>query len=69
MNEWCSLVQTIVGEVDKYIKNRNEEILTLSALSQKLGYSEFHISRKFREISGMHPVTKRFPVLLKKPTA
>ena len=54
MNEWCSLVQTIVGEVDKYIKNRNEEILTLSALSQKLGYSEFHISRKFREISGMH---------------
>ena len=48
MNEWCSLVQTIVGEVDKYIKNRNEEILTLSALSQKLGYSEFHISRKFR---------------------
>ena len=33
MNEWCSLVQTIVGEVDKYIKNRNEEILTLSALS------------------------------------
>lgn len=54
MDEWYSLVQTITEEVDKWIKNRNDEILTLSDLSQKLGYSECYISRKFREISGMN---------------
>lgn len=53
MGEWYSLVQTIVEEIDKCIKKRNDETITLSALSQKLGYSEFYISRKFKEISGM----------------
>lgn len=54
MDEWYSMVQTIADEVDKWIKNRNDEILTLSDLSKKLGYSECYISRKFREISGMN---------------
>ena len=34
-------------------KNYNDEALTLRALSKKLGYSQFHTSRKFKEISGM----------------
>ena len=54
MSEWHRLVQTIVEEVDECIMKRNDEALTLSNLSGKLGYSEFYISRKFREISGMH---------------
>ena len=54
MDEWYSMVQTIADEVDKWIKNRNDEILTLSDLSKKLGYSECYISRKFMEISGMN---------------
>ena len=54
MDEWHSLVQAIVEEVDVCIKNRKDETVTLSAISQKLGYSEFYISRKFIEISGMH---------------
>ena len=49
MGEWYKLVQTIVEEVDGCIKKRNDETLTLSSLSQKLGYSEFYISSKFRE--------------------
>ena len=53
MGEWESLVQAIVEEVDECIRKRNDEALTLSMLAQKLGYSEFYISRKFREISGM----------------
>ncbi len=61
MSEWYRLVQTIVEEVDEYIMKRNDEVLTLSNLSGKLCYSEFYISRKFREISGMY-----FHVLLKK---
>ena len=54
MGEWYRLVQTIVEEVDKCIRNQTEERLALCVLSKKLGYSEFYISRKFREISGMH---------------
>ena len=53
MGEWERLVQEIVEEVDECIKKRNDEALTLSTLAMKLGYSEFYISRKFKEISGM----------------
>lgn len=54
MGEWERLVQTIVEEIDESIQKRNDETVTLSRLAGKLGYSEFYISRKFREISGMH---------------
>ena len=53
MGEWYSLVQAIVEEIDACIKRCNDESVTLFSLSQKLGYSEFYISRKFKEISGM----------------
>ncbi|MCH5271042.1 MAG: helix-turn-helix transcriptional regulator [Lachnospiraceae bacterium] len=53
MGEWERLVQIIVEEIDECINERNDEALTLSALARKLGYSEFYISRKFKEISGM----------------
>lgn len=54
MGEWYKLVQAIVEEIDECIKKRNDETMALSSLSRKLGYSEFYISRKFREISGIH---------------
>ena len=54
MDEWYRMVQTIVEDIDRHIRKRDDEALTLSALSQKLGFSEYYISRKFREISGMH---------------
>ena len=54
MGEWERLVQEIVEYVDECIKKRNDETVTLSRLAQRLNYSEFYISRKFREISGMH---------------
>lgn len=53
MNEWYRIVQEIINEIDVCIKNQNDEALTLSRLAQKLGYSEFYVSRKFKEISGM----------------
>lgn len=53
MYEWQKQIQIIVNEIDKCIKNYNEEALTLHVLSRKLGYSEFYITRKFKEISGM----------------
>lgn len=53
MYEWQKQIQIIVDEIDNCIKNYNDEVLTLRALSHKLGYSEFYITRKFKEISGM----------------
>lgn len=53
MYEWQKQIQIIVDEIDKCIKSYNDEALTLRFLSRKLGYSEFHTTRKFKEISGM----------------
>ncbi|MGM9604927.1 MAG: helix-turn-helix transcriptional regulator [Faecousia sp.] len=53
MNEWHKMVQQIVDEIDLGIKNKLDEKMTLTALSQRFGYSEFYISRKFHEVSGM----------------
>ena len=53
MYEWHKVVQDMVDEIDVCIKNQDNEALTLTHLAQKSGYSEFYISRKFKEISGM----------------
>jgi len=53
MYEWFKQIQIIVDEIDECIKHRDDEALTLRFLSRKLGYSEFHTTRKFKEISGM----------------
>lgn len=53
MYEWQKQIQMAVDEIDRCIKNYNDEALTLRFLSRRLGYSEFHTTRKFKEISGM----------------
>lgn len=53
MQEWHQIIQRIVDEIDLCIRNKSDETITLQTLSQKLGYSEFYLSRKFREISGL----------------
>jgi AraC-like DNA-binding protein len=53
MYEWQKQIQIIVDEIDKCIKNYNDEALTLRFLSRRLGYSKFYTTRKFKEISGM----------------
>lgn len=53
MYEWQKQIQIIIDEIDKCIKKNNDEALSLNYLSDKFGYSEFYISRKFRETSGM----------------
>lgn len=53
MHQWTKMVQIIVEEIDACIKKHNDEALTLKQLSGRLGYSEFYMSRKFKEISGM----------------
>lgn len=53
MYEWQQQIQVIVDEIDKCIKNYNDEALTLRHLSHRLGYSEFHTTRKFKKILGI----------------
>lgn len=53
MYEWHRQIQAIVDEIDERIKNHDDEALTLTSLSGRLGYSEFHTTRKFKEVSGM----------------
>jgi AraC family transcriptional regulator len=53
MYEWQKQIQIIIDEIDDCIKNHNSEAITLGFLSQKLGYSEFYTTKKFKEISGM----------------
>lgn len=53
MEEWLRNIQRIIGEIDLCIKDCNNEEITLKRISDSLGYSEFYVSRKFREISGM----------------
>ena len=53
MYQWQKQIQIVVDEIDKCITNHDDEALTLRILSQKLGYSEFYMTRKFKEISGM----------------
>lgn len=53
MYELQKQIQIIVDEIDRCIRQRDDETLTLRALSQKINYSEFYVTRKFKEISGM----------------
>lgn len=54
MNEWYKNIQIIVDEIDDCIRQNGDEKITLSRLALILGYSEFYVSRKFKEISGLN---------------
>lgn len=53
MYEWQQQIQIIIDEIDQCIKQRQDDALTLCSLSRCLGYSEYYVTRKFREISGL----------------
>lgn len=53
MFEWEKQVQIIIDEIDKRILDKDDESLSLKALAKLLGYSEFHTTRKFKEVSGL----------------
>ncbi len=53
MFEWQRLTQAVIEEIDISIKNGDVEALTLQALAARLDYSEFYLTRKFKEISGL----------------
>lgn len=53
MYQWHRQIQHIVDEIDRCIRRQENESATLQRLAQKLGYSQYHTTRKFKEIAGM----------------
>ena len=53
MYEWHRQVQKIADGIDRCIENRDDDGLTLQAIAKANGYSEFHMTRKFKELSGI----------------
>ncbi|WP_461254741.1 helix-turn-helix transcriptional regulator [Streptococcus uberis] len=54
MYNWNKEIQIIIDVIDDCIKNKSNEKLTLSFLAEKLGYSEYYVSRQFKKIAGMN---------------
>lgn len=53
MYEWQQLIQRTVDQIDASLRAHDDEAVALRRLSETLGYSEYYMTRKFREISGM----------------
>lgn len=53
MAQWHRNIQDIITIIDDCIRAQQDEALTLRALAQKLGYSEYYTSRRFRALAGM----------------
>jgi AraC-like DNA-binding protein len=53
MYEWHRQVQKIADDIDSCIINRDDDRLTLSVIAKENGYSEFHMTRKFKELAGI----------------
>jgi len=53
MYEWHRQIQTVVDEIDACIRQRDGDFLTLGSLAKRMGYSQYHATRKFKELSGI----------------
>ena len=53
MHEWRIQTQKIVDDIDRCISAHDDDGLALGSIAGKYGYSEYHMSRKFKELSGV----------------
>ena len=53
MAQWHRNIQDIITIMDDCIRTQQDEALTLRALADRLGYSEYYTSRRFRALAGM----------------
>ncbi len=51
--KWNRNIPRIIEKIDECIREGSDEALTLRRLAEQLGYSEYHFSRMFRQVSGM----------------
>ena len=50
---WSRRIQEMVDAIDQCIRSRGDEAMTLQHLARQMDCSEYHLSRRFHEISGM----------------
>ncbi|MBR3927415.1 MAG: helix-turn-helix transcriptional regulator [Clostridia bacterium] len=53
MLEWARVVQLMIDDIDRSIRLKESDEISLKRLSEKMGYSEYHMSRMFHKLSGM----------------
>ena len=53
MTQWYRFVQDSITEIDRCIRQKQDERMTLEKIAGQAGYSVFWFSRKFREIAGI----------------
>ena len=53
MAQWHRNIQDIITIMDGCIRTQQDEALTLRALADRLGYSEYYTSRRLRALAGM----------------
>lgn len=53
MYEWHQQIQIVIDQIDSSIRKQEDEALTLCALANRLGFSEYHMTRKFKEMAGI----------------
>lgn len=58
MAQWHRNIQDIITIMDDCIRTQQDEALTLRALADRLGYSEYYTSRRFRRAPD-HPAAVR----------
>jgi AraC-like DNA-binding protein len=54
---WTAPDDNLVAKVRRYINSRLTERLTLAQLADHVGMSQYHFSRRYRELSGRTPVS------------
>lgn len=51
--EWHKTIQVMIDIIEKQLYYNFDEEITLASLSKKLGYSKFHITKRFKSLTGM----------------
>ena len=53
MFEWHKTIQRMVNIIERQIDRGNDDRIALQALAKELGYSQFHVTRQFKNLTGM----------------
>lgn len=52
MFEWHKNVQVMINVIEEEIRRGMDEELTLDSLAKKLGYSKYHMTKRFKNLTG-----------------
>ncbi len=53
MFEWHRTIQRMLDIIEKQLERRFDDDITLDALAKELGYSQYHVTKRFKNLTGM----------------